>query len=62
MDNAIEASSNAKIKAVYINLDEDNNKVIIEILNTYSNDIDLDNIGNKNYSTKITKVDWVYII
>lgn len=55
LDNAIEASSNAKIKAVYINLNEDNNKIIIEILNTYSNDIDLDNIGNKNYSTKITK-------
>ena len=55
LDNAIEATSQAKNKAIYMSIKEINNKVIIEILNTYINDIDLDNIGNKNYSTKKIK-------
>ena len=52
LDNAIEASSQALSKAIYINIKDFPNKIIIKVLNTYNNDIDLDNIGNKNYSTK----------
>lgn len=55
LDNAIEASSNSKDKIIYIDICEENDKIIIEIKNTFSSTIDLDIIGNKNYSTKGSK-------
>ena len=38
--------------ASIINLYEDNNCVIVEIKNTFSESIDVDLVGNKGYSTK----------
>lgn len=52
LDNAIEACTYTKAKVVYLNINEDKNNIFIEIINTFSNDINLDKIGNKYYSTK----------
>lgn len=53
LDNAIESSSKSNDKIIYINLFNcDNEKFCIDIINTFSNNVDLDKIGNKNYSTK----------
>ncbi|MDD2409268.1 MAG: GHKL domain-containing protein [Bacilli bacterium] len=52
IDNAIEASINTEDKVIYLNLLEENDYLYIEIFNTFSNDISIDEIGNLNYSTK----------
>lgn len=52
IDNAIEASINTKDKIVYLNLLEEDHYLYINIINTFSNDISIDEIGNLNYSTK----------
>ncbi|MDD4705840.1 MAG: GHKL domain-containing protein [Bacilli bacterium] len=52
IDNAIEASINTKDKVIYLNLLEENNYLFIEIINTFCNDINIDEIGDMNYSTK----------
>lgn len=52
LDNAIEASLNSKSKLVIINLYDDDNSIYIEIKNSFANTIDVDNLGNLNYSTK----------
>lgn len=52
IDNAIEAAKNTSNKFVIIDFSEDNLKLKISILNNFNNEIDLDLIGNKKYSTK----------
>lgn len=52
LDNAIEASAKTEEKVVYINIIDDNKDISIEVINTFSNDINLEEIGNFNYSTK----------
>lgn len=52
LDNAIEATLNSKNKTLVINIFEENNNVIIEIQNTFSNSISLDDLGGIGYSTK----------
>lgn len=52
LDNAIEATKNAKSKVIVINIEESKNHFKIEIINKFTNNIDLNLIGNKNYSTK----------
>lgn len=52
LDNAIEAADLSDNKVVYFNITSKNNKMYFIILNTFNNQIDLDNIYNKNYSTK----------
>lgn len=51
LDNAIEACLKSEDKSLIINIYDDDN-ICIEIENTFGNDIDLDLLGNKNYSTK----------
>ncbi|MEJ8552728.1 sensor histidine kinase [Tepidibacter sp. Z1-5] len=52
IDNAIEASVESKEKIIYININEDDEKIIIEISNSYKLEPDLNNIFVKGYSTK----------
>lgn len=52
LDNAIEASLNSKMKVVVINLYSDIDNIYIEIKNSFAHNIDVDNLGTLNYSTK----------
>lgn len=51
IDNAIEASSKSDSKFIIIDAECDNNKIIFNFSNTYSNNIDLEKIDNPGYST-----------
>lgn len=55
LDNALESAINSLDKLLIINLYEKDNTIVIEIKNSFSDRIDLDNIGNFNYSTKSKK-------
>ena len=52
LDNAIESSLDSAEKLLIINLYSTDAEIIIEIKNTFSSDINIDSIGNLNYSTK----------
>lgn len=52
LDNAIEASLNSKNKVVVINLYDDEDNIYIEIKNSFAYNLDIDKLGNLNYSTK----------
>lgn len=52
LDNAIEASEETENPIILIDLKEDKENIYLKIGNNYCNGIDLDNIGNKYYSTK----------
>lgn len=52
LDNAIEASEKTKIPCIIIYLYEDRENLYIKVGNSFCNNIDLDEIGNKYYSTK----------
>lgn len=51
-DNAIEGASESKEKIINVVFSCSKTSFIINIMNTFSNDIDLEKIGNKDYSTK----------
>jgi len=51
-DNAIEGASESKEKIINVVFSCEKTSFIINIMNTFSNDIDLEKIGNKDYSTK----------
>ena len=55
IDNAIEASVNSKGKVIEIKIASINKKLRVTIINKFSNRIDINKIGNKNYSTKKLK-------
>ncbi len=52
LDNAIEASIKTKEPIIIINITEDEENIQIKIGNNFTNEIDLDEIGNKEYTTK----------
>lgn len=52
LDNAIESSLKSADKLLMINLYEDKSSIIVEVKNSYSNNINIDHLGAKNYSTK----------
>lgn len=52
LDNAIESSIKSIEKIVIINLYEENNNIVIDIKNSLDSQIDIDNLGKINYSTK----------
>lgn len=52
LDNAIEASIKSREKLIYLEFKEDDSNVLIKIINTYTGIIDIDKLGNINYSTK----------
>lgn len=51
-DNAIEASLKSKEKYITFDIYEEDNKIVIDIENTFKGKVDVDKISNKNYSTK----------
>lgn len=55
LDNAIENSASCKEKIISVYINSTKNNLNIEIINTFSNKVDLDKLGNKNYSTKKEK-------
>lgn len=52
IDNAIDASKISEKKEIEIDMKADNEYLVITIGNTYADDIDLDKIGKKGFSTK----------
>lgn len=52
LDNAIEASMDTKKKLICMGLYDDEDCYTIDITNTFSNIVDIDKLGEKNYSTK----------
>ncbi len=52
LDNALESSEKSVEKLLIIDLYEDDNKIIIEIKNTFADNISVDELGTVNYSTK----------
>lgn len=55
LDNALEASSKSVEKLLIVDLYEQDHDIIIEIKNTFLDNINLDDLGTLNYSTKRTK-------
>ena len=55
LDNSIENSISSKAKVISVYINSSKNNLNIEIINTFSNKIDLDKLGNKDYSTKKEK-------
>jgi len=54
LNNAIEAACQSKDKYIKIKIENvSKNKIKIEILNTFDNELDLSRIGQKEYSTKM---------
>ncbi len=52
LDNAIEAALNSKKRVIYIDLYDTEEKIVIEIKNSFNETINVDELGNKNYTTK----------
>lgn len=52
IDNALEASEKSKEKIIEITFRKKDTTLNIRIINTYINDININKIGKKNYSTK----------
>lgn len=55
IDNAIDASSLTKNKIIVVNIEENKSFINIKMINKFVNSIDLNQIGKKNYSTKVYK-------
>lgn len=52
LDNAIEASAETKDKLICMGLYKDDDSYTIDITNSFNNFVDVDKLGEKNYSTK----------
>lgn len=52
IDNALEAAETSDEKSILIDFFEEKDSLTIKIFNTFSNNIDIDKIGNLDYSTK----------
>ena len=52
LDNAIEAAEQSNEKILYLEFTEDENKLILKIVNTFSGVVDIDELGKKNYTSK----------
>ncbi len=52
LDNALEAAYKSKDKVVYLNFREMQENIKVTIINTFSGIIDLEKLGQKNYTTK----------
>ena len=55
IDNAIDASSLTKNKIIVVNIEETKSFINIKMINKFINSVDLNQIGKKNYSTKVYK-------
>ncbi len=55
LDNSIESAIGSLEKVLVISINDVENFIEIEVKNTFANEIDIDNLGNKSYSTKGNK-------
>lgn len=55
LDNAIEATNKCDDKTIYVETSSDKNNLYIKVINTFSDTLDLDMLGDKSYSTKKVK-------
>lgn len=55
LNNAIEACNKSEEKIIFIEMEEENNKLCIKIINTFKDALDIDKLGDKKYSTKKIK-------
>ncbi|MBQ3020801.1 MAG: GHKL domain-containing protein [Bacilli bacterium] len=51
-DNAIDASNNTKNKVIEVIITQNKNEIKMRIYNNFKNNVDVNKIGKKNYSTK----------
>jgi hypothetical protein len=52
LDNATEATENLKNGYIYLNFYKEKEFYVLEIINNYKENLDIEQIGNRNYSTK----------
>ena len=52
LDNSLEATSKSEEKIIYLEFMEKEDKLIINVINTFKNNIDLEFLGTINYSSK----------
>ena len=52
LDNSLEATSKSEEKIIYLEFMEKEDKLIINVTNTFKNNIDLEFLGTINYSSK----------
>ena len=52
LDNALESAKNTKEKLVYLEFKETDTEIKITVINTFSGGIDLDSLGEVNYTSK----------
>lgn len=52
LDNALESSKNTKEKLVYLKFKETDTEIKITVINTFSGGVDLDSLGEANYTSK----------
>lgn len=55
LDNAVDASLISKNKHVIVNISQNQKEIIVEIINKFKQDINIDMLGTLNYSTKKEK-------
>lgn len=55
LDNAIESSLKSNDKLLVINLYQDSSEIVLEIKNTFGSNLNIDDLGHLNYSTKSRK-------
>ena len=52
LDNALESATNTKEKIVYLEFKETNTEIKLMVINTFSGGVDLDYLGEVNYTSK----------
>lgn len=52
LDNALESATNTKEKLVYLEFKETDTEIKITVINTFSGGVDLDSLGEVNYTSK----------
>lgn len=55
LDNSIDNSLNSKEKQVLVNISQNQKEIVVEIINKFSHDLNIDMLGISNYSTKKEK-------
>ena len=55
LDNALEACKICDEKVIEIHIYYSDNNIVVKVINTFSSQIDIDQLGTLNYSTKSTK-------
>ena len=52
LDNAVEAAVKSNDKIILLSIYEKNNRIVLDVVNSFNESVDIDLLGCKNYSTK----------